>query len=85
MRKLELKRKYDKAKTPYRRVLEHLAIEESVKQKLRKEHKKLNPLILKREIDKLITKVFETQKTTANLVFEEDLSKSSSVTVSNEL
>ncbi|NQU82603.1 MAG: transposase family protein [Parcubacteria group bacterium] len=79
------KRKYDKAKTPYKRVLEHPAIERSVKQKLIKEHKKLNPLILKREIDKLITKVFEVQKTTANLVFEEDLSKSPSVTVSNEL
>jgi len=79
------KRKYDKAKTPYRRVLEHPAIEENVKQKLQKEHKKLNPLILKGEVDKLITKVFETQKTTVNLIFEEDLNKSSTVTVSNEL
>lgn len=79
------KRKYDRAKTPYQRVLEHPEIKESVKQKLKKEHKTLNPLILKREVDKLIAKVFEVQKTTATFVFEEDFSKSSSVTLSNEL
>ena len=79
------KRKYDKAKTPFQRVLEHSEISENVKKQLEKEHKKLNPLILKKEVDKLITKVFEVQKAAATLVFEEDFSKSSSVTVSNEL
>ena len=78
------KRKYDKAQTSYRRVLEHSDVEESVKQRLKKEHEKLNPLILKEEVDKLIAKVFKTQKATVTLIFE-DLSKSSSVTVSNEL
>jgi hypothetical protein len=45
-------RKYEKiAKTPYQRVLQHPAIDESVKEKLRKEHAALNPLILKREMN----------------------------------
>ena len=45
-------RKYEKvAKTPYQRVLEHPAIDERVKEKLRKEHATLNPLVLKREMD----------------------------------
>lgn len=45
-------RKYEKvAKTPYQRVLEHEAIDEAVKEKLRQEHATLNPLVLKREMD----------------------------------
>lgn len=55
-------RKYEKvAKTPYLRVLEHSAIEESVKEKLRREHATLNPLLLKREMDKLLEIVNEQQ------------------------
>lgn len=55
-------RKYEKvAKTPYRRVLEHPAIDESVKEKLRKEHATLNPLLLKREMDRLLAIVNEQQ------------------------
>ena len=45
------KRIYEKIpKTPYQRILEHTAITEEVKEKLRQEHAKLNPLILKKEI-----------------------------------
>ena len=45
-------RKYEKiAKTPYQRVLEHSAIDEDAKERLRREHETLNPLILKREMD----------------------------------
>lgn len=55
-------RKYEKvAKTPYRRVLEHPAIEEAVKEKLRKQHETLNPLILKREMDKQLVIVNNQQ------------------------
>lgn len=55
-------RKYEKvAKTPYRRVLEHPAIDESVKEKLRREHATLNPLLLKREMDRLLAVVNEQQ------------------------
>lgn len=59
------KRRYEKvAKTPYRRMLAHDAVPETVKEKLRTEHQKLNPLLLKQEIDRLIAKVLHIQKTT---------------------
>lgn len=57
-------RKYEKAKTPYQRILECSDISEDIKDNLREVHKKLNPLILKKEIDKLIDKVFKIQKMT---------------------
>ena len=41
------------AKTPYQRVMEHDDVSQEVKDKLRAEHEKLNPLQLKRELDKL--------------------------------
>src|SRR3990167_3716465 len=55
-------RTYEKvAKTPYQRVLEHPSIDEGVKERLRKEHETLNPLILKREMDKRLTIVNNQQ------------------------
>lgn len=55
-------RKYEKvAKTPYLRVLEHPAIDENVKEKLRTEHATLNPLLLKREMDRLLEIVNDQQ------------------------
>jgi len=58
------KRRYEKvAKTPYRRMLEHDAVPEAVKEKLRAEHTPLNPLLLKKEIDRLIAKILKVQKT----------------------
>lgn len=57
------RRVYEKiAKTPYQRILEHSAIDLEIKEKLRIEHAKLNPLILKREIEKRIRKVYDIQK-----------------------
>lgn len=56
------KKKYDKAKSAYQRVLEHPQVEQSVKDKLILEHTKLNPLILKREIDKMIGEIFKLQR-----------------------
>ena len=56
-------RKFEKkAKTPYQRMLEHKAVTVEVKAKLQKEHATLNPLILKRQIDTLIKKIFNIQK-----------------------
>jgi len=55
-------RNYDTAQTPYQRVLAHPDISEEVKRKLQREHGTLNPLRLKKEIDRLIQKVFDTQK-----------------------
>lgn len=56
------KRKYDSGKTAYQRVLDHPNIETTVKEKLKKEHEKLNPLLLKREIDRLIEEILKIQK-----------------------
>jgi len=43
------RRKYDKAKTPYQRVLAHQDVTQDVRDNLTKEHEKHNPLIIKRE------------------------------------
>lgn len=53
-----IRRKYERAKTPYQRVLENEYISEEVKEKLRKEYDKLNPVELKREIVRLEDKLF---------------------------
>lgn len=55
-------RKYEKvAKTPYLRVLEHPAVDECIKEKLRREHATLNPLILKQDMDRLLIIVHQQQ------------------------
>lgn len=69
--KLKIKSKYmrqyeKQAKTPYTRILEHPAITEEVKTKLRTQHAALNPLVLKREIDRRIQKVYDVQKRYGN-------------------
>lgn len=57
------KRTYETvAKTPYQRILEHAAISEEVKMKLKNTHDTLNPLLLKREIERCITMLYATQK-----------------------
>lgn len=59
-------RKYEKvAKTPYQRMLDHPAVDEVVKENLRREHTTLNPLILKREMDRLLD-IVNTQQTRHN-------------------
>ena len=57
------RRTYEKrAKTPYQRILEHPAVTDAAKEKLRQEHQTLNPLLLKREIEKRITNLYDIQK-----------------------
>lgn len=57
------RREYEKrAKTPYTRVLEHAAVSPAVKETLRAEHARLNPLVLKREIERRIATVYAVQK-----------------------
>ena len=57
------KKKYEKvAKTPYQRVLENKHIQEEVKEKLRREHEKLNPLVMKREVDRLKKVLYDVQR-----------------------
>jgi hypothetical protein len=49
----KVKKKYDQAKTPYRRVLESSFISREAKEKLQEEYAELNPVELKREIIRL--------------------------------
>ncbi len=57
------KRTYEKiAKTPYQRILEHKTVSDQVKIKLKEEHGKLNPLILKQEIDRRLKTLYAVQR-----------------------
>ncbi len=47
-----VKKKYDTARTPYRRVLESKFIDEQTKEALRRQYELLNPAALKRKIDR---------------------------------
>ncbi|MBU4257526.1 transposase [Patescibacteria group bacterium] len=55
----KIHRKYDKAKTPYHRIMESDQIDEETKRKLSEIYENLNPAELKREIDKKIKKLYE--------------------------
>jgi len=56
------RRTYEKATTPYRRVLAHHKISEEVKEKLRIEHEKLNPAVLLKEIEKRKSILYDVQR-----------------------
>lgn len=57
------KKIYEKvAKTPYQRVLEHKDISDEIKEGLKLEHQKLNPAIMKKEIDRLKKILYDTQR-----------------------
>lgn len=55
----KVKRIYDKAKTPYQRVLEHSGIDQEIKQTLQKKYTTLNPAALLREINRLTNKLLK--------------------------
>ena len=55
-------KKHDKAKSPYRRVMEHSQIEVETKKRLEKFHQTLNPKILHDEILKLRKLLFKGAK-----------------------
>lgn len=55
-------RKYDKAKTAYKRVLENKDISQEIKDKLTLEHSQLNPLLLKRKLDMMIEQIFKINR-----------------------
>ena len=46
-------KKYDKAKTPFRRVLESKSMDDKIKKSLKREYDRLNPVELKRNITRL--------------------------------
>jgi len=52
-------KKYDKARTPFRRVLEYTDIDDKIKRNLEKEYDSLNPAELKRKITKLQDKLLK--------------------------
>jgi hypothetical protein len=56
------KKRYDKGKSPYRRVIEHPDITDEVKAALKAEHEGLNPLLLSREVARLSAAVFKKQR-----------------------
>lgn len=57
------KRIYEKsAQTPYQRILLHPAISKTDKEKIITEHRKLNPLVLKKEMEKRLNKVYTIQQ-----------------------
>lgn len=59
-------RKYDIPQTPYERVLDNILIDDKIKDGLRGQYAKLNPKVLKQEIDRLVFKIFEIQKRLRN-------------------
>lgn len=63
------KRVHDKPQTPYHRALAHKDIPEDVKEKLRKEHARLNPLRLTKKLAKLKKELFVIQKRYGNRKF----------------
>lgn len=76
------RRTYEKkAMTPYQRILAHPAVADESKERLRREHEKLNPLVLNREIEKRLQKLYAIQKRYGKSKHEPPIS----VTVSNEL
>jgi hypothetical protein len=61
------RRIYEKIpKTPYQRILEHKSVSKDVKDKLKAEHSSLNPLILKKEMEKRLKKVYDIQRQYGN-------------------
>lgn len=54
----KIKKRYDKAKTPYQRILECDSIDGKIKQSLKNLYKTLNPVALKREIVYLQDKLY---------------------------
>ena len=52
-------KRYDKPKTPYRRVLESPAVSEESKQKLKELYKTLNPFDLRKALEEKLKKIFK--------------------------
>ena len=65
--KSKYRRIYEKVpKTPYQRIIEHSGVSEENKKKLQIEHAKLNPLMLKKEMEKRLKKVYDVQQRFGN-------------------
>lgn len=61
------RRVYEKrAMTPYQRMLDHTTVSPETKARLRQEHATLNPLVLKKEMERRMKKVYDVQKRYGN-------------------
>lgn len=75
----KIKRKYDRAKAPYRRLIESDQISEEEKKKLTAIYQSLNPAELKRSIDKKLDnlyKIYQKKKGRENVELSKKLSPS---------
>ena len=61
------KRKYDRPKTPYQRILDCDAISDEQKESLKKVHNGLNPFVLKENINQKLKEIFKHVKVTSNV------------------
>ena len=61
------RKKFDKPKTPYERIMLSKLIPKTTKKKLWKEHQALNPFDLKRSIEKQLKEVFKYVKVSSNV------------------
>jgi hypothetical protein len=61
------RKRFDRPKTPYERVLVCKEISSEIKTKLQQIHQQLNPFELKRQIEKKLQQIFKYVKVTANV------------------
>lgn len=61
------KKKYDKPKTPYQRLLDSKDITEDKKEALRARHQQLNPFELKRIIDQKVRRILQLATVTSSM------------------
>ena len=61
------RKKYDKPKTPYQRVMESTDIDAAVKRQLKTVHLTLDPFILKADIERKLRHIFQQVKVTSNV------------------
>jgi len=71
----KIKKRYDVAKTPYRRVLASLYIPEEIKMKLERQYAMINPAQFKREITKIQNQLYKANILKQNRDKETVLSK----------
>jgi len=75
----KIHRKYDMAKTPYKRMMESDQVNTKVKEKLKEVYDSLNPALLKRQIDtkvKCLYKVYSKKNGSKNIATDKKLTAS---------
>ncbi len=78
-------RKYDKAQTPYQRLMSCDYVDEKTKKMLQNEYKNLNPVELKRNIDQKIKKLYKVHKSKKGKKISDLDENQSIISVSNYL